>query len=137
MTRVRQFLILSGILLALLTEAVSSGSQASRSVLVGTWTGTVSSRNFASFVVNIKIIPDQKAHLVAEGAPCLAEADLVVTISESNSVTLAGTSRAGESITFKGTVDSSGKQLDLTYIANGSASARCETDQGSGTLDKE
>ena len=65
------------------------------------------------------------------------EAHLTVTTSGSDAVTLAGTSKAGESNTFKGTLDSSGKQLDLTYIANGSSSARCETDQGPGTLEKQ
>jgi hypothetical protein len=108
-----------------------------RNALVGTWSGRVSSTSFASFAITIKINPDLKAHVVGEASPCFGEANLVVTTKGSNYVTLAGSSKAGESITFKGTIDSSGKQLDLTYIANGSASARCETDQGAGTLDKQ
>jgi hypothetical protein len=135
----RQPLYLTPVLLAalLLPHSMLGASQPTRSALVGKWTGTVSSRNFASFVVTIEISPDSKAHLVGDGSPCFTEADLVVTTSGSNAVTLAGSSKAGESITFKGTIDSGGKQLDLTYIANGSSSARCETDQGAGTLDKQ
>jgi len=121
----------------LLPGAVLGASQPTSRALVGKWAGTVSSRGFASFTVTIEIGQDSKAHLVADGSPCVDEADLVVTNQGSNSFTLAGSSKAGESITFKGTIDNSGKQLDLNYITNGSSSARCETDQGSGILDKQ
>jgi len=123
--------------LAILPNTVLAASQPTAAALVGTWTGRVSSKSFASFAVTVKVTPDAKAHLTSDGSPCFAEADLVVTTSGTNAVTLAGSSKAGESITFKGTMDSSGKQLNLTYIANGSSSARCETDQGEGTLDKQ
>ena len=121
----------------LLPHPMLGASQPTRSALVGKWTDRVSSRSFASFEVTIDISADSKAHLVGSGSPCFTEAHLTVTTSGSDAVTLAGTSKAGESNTFKGTLDSSGKQLDLTYIANGSSSARCETDQGAGTLDKQ
>jgi hypothetical protein len=135
----RQRLFLTPVLLALflLPHPMLGESQPARSALVGKWSGRVSSRNFASFVVTIDINADSKAHVVGDGSPCFTEADLTVTTSGTNAVTLAGSSKAGENITFKGTIDSSGKQLDLTYIANGSSSARCETDQGAGTLDKQ
>jgi hypothetical protein len=134
-----QSLFLKAALLAALLLSLSTlgTSQTARGALVGKWTGSVSSRNYASFVVTIDVSTDSKAHLVGDGSPCFTEADLVVTTSGSNAVTLAGSGKAGESITFKGTVDSGGKQLDLTYIANGSSSARCETDQGAGTLEKQ
>jgi hypothetical protein len=51
-------------------------------------------------------------------------------------VVLAGSGPNGDSITFKGTVDSAGTQLTLNYILNASASGKCETDDGAGTLDK-
>jgi hypothetical protein len=137
MKRQRRFLIVVVVTLILLPGTLRGASQPLHGALAGTWSGRVSSINFASFAVTIKITPDLKAHMVGVGSPCLGEADLVVTTTGSNSVTLAGSSKAGESITFKGTMDSSGKQLDLTYITNGSASARCETDQGAGTLDKQ
>ncbi len=104
---------------------------------MGKWSGRLSSRNFASFVVTIDVSADSKAHVVGDGSPCFTEADLAVTTSGSNAFTIAGRSKAGENITFKGTLDSSGKELALTYIANGSGSGRCETDQGAGTLDKQ
>ena len=135
----RQLLFLAPVLLAVMLPHTLGGSPSTRSALVGKWNGRVSSVNFSSFAVTIEIGPDSdsKAHLVGEGSPCFAEADLAVTITGPNSVTLAGSSKAGESITFKGILDSSEKQLDVTYITNGSASARCETDQGAGTLDKQ
>lgn len=128
-----------GLLLVALTvspDLLLGASQQAPVVLVGTWTGLVSSKSFASFAITVKIPADGKAHMVGDGSPCFAEAELVVTSTGPNTVTLAGSSKAGESITFTGTIDRSGKQLDLTYIANGSSSARCETDQGEGTLDK-
>jgi hypothetical protein len=134
-----QSLFLTPVLVAvlLLPHTIFGASQSTRNALVGKWAGRVSSRNFASFVVTIEISPDSKAHVVGDGSPCFTEADLGVTARGSDAVTIAGRSKAGENITFKGTVDSSGKQFDLTYIVNGSSSGRCETDQGAGTLDKQ
>ena len=138
MKRQLRFLV-PALLAVILLPHTLGGSPSTRSALVGKWNGRVSSVNFSSFAVTIEIGPDSdsKAHLVGEGSPCFAEADLAVTITGPNSVTLAGSSKAGESITFKGILDSSENQLDVTYITNGSASARCETDQGAGTLDKQ
>ncbi len=134
-----QTLFLTPVLLAglLLPHPILGESQPAPSALVGKWSGAVSSRNFASFVVTIDISAESKAHVLGDGSPCFTEADLMVTSSGSNAVTIVGRSKAGENLTFKGTIDSSGKQLDLTYIVNGSGSARCETDQGAGTLDKQ
>ena len=113
------------------------GSSATPKALVGKWAGRVSSVSTASFVVTIEIGPDSKAHVVGEGSACFTEADLVVTPTGADSVTLAGMSKAHENITFKGTWDGNEKQLEVTYIVNGSGSARCETDRGAGTLDKQ
>jgi hypothetical protein len=135
----RQTLFLAPVLLTalLLPYPMLGQYHPTRSVLVGKWAGRVSSRNYASFELTIDISPDSKAHVVGDGSPCFTEADLMVTSSGSNAVTIVGRSKAGENLTFKGTIDSSGKQLDLTYIVNGSGSARCETDQGAGTVDKQ
>jgi hypothetical protein len=134
----RQLLFLiPALAVVLLLQTTPGESQSTPSALVGKWMGRISSRNFASFEVTIDVSSNSKAHVVGDGSPCFTEAELVVTVSQSNVVTLAGRGKAGESVTFKGTIDSSGKQLDLTYIANGSSSARCETDQGEGTLDKQ
>jgi hypothetical protein len=106
--------------------------------LVGTWQGRFSSRNFASFPVTLVINQGVGVKLTGAvnlGSPCLRSANLQVTVSGLN-VVLAGSSAKGDSITFKGTVDSAGTQLTMNYILNASASGKCETDDGAGTLDK-
>ncbi len=134
----RQPLLLAPVLLAavLLPQTVL-GSSATPKALVGKWAGRVSSVSTASFVVTIEISPDSKAHIVGEGSPCFTEADLVVTPTGPEAVTLAGSSKAHENVTFKGTLDGNEKQLEVTYIVNGSGSGRCETDRGAGTLEKQ
>ena len=134
----RQPLFLALVLLAvILLPHTMLGSSATPKALVGKWAGRVSSVGSASFVVTIEIGPDSKAHILGEGSTCFTEADLVVTTTGSNSATLAGSSKAHENITFKGTLDGTEKQLEVAYIVNGSGSARCETDRGAGTLDKQ
>jgi hypothetical protein len=134
----RRILFLAPVLFAvILLPPTIFGSSATPKALVGKWAGRVSSVSTASFAVTIEIGPDSKAHIVGEGSPCFTEADLVVTTSGPESVTLAGSSKAHENVTFKGTLDGAEKQLDVTYIVNGSGSARCETDRGSGTLEKQ
>jgi hypothetical protein len=106
--------------------------------LTGTWHGTFSSRNFASFPVTLVINQGVGVKLTGAvnlGSPCLRNANLQLTVSGLN-VVLAGSGPKGDSITFKGTVDSAGTQLTLNYILNASASGKCETDDGAGTLDK-
>ena len=107
--------------------------------LVGTWQGTFSSHNFASFPVTLVINQGVGVKLTGAvnlGSPCLRNANLQVTVNGS-SVVLAGSSAGGDSITFNGTLDSAGTQLDMKYILNASASGKCETDDGAGTLDKQ
>jgi hypothetical protein len=134
----RQPLFLAPVLLAvMLLPHTMLGSLTTPKALVGKWAGRVSSVSSASFVVTIEIGPDSKAHIVGEGSPCFTEADLMVTTTGPESATLAGSSKAHENITFKGTLDGNEKQLEVTYIVNGSGSARCETDRGAGTLDKQ
>jgi hypothetical protein len=106
--------------------------------LSGTWEGRFSSRNFASFPVTIVINPAVGVKLAGAatlGSPCLKGATLNLTVSGSK-VVLAGTDAKGDSITFKGTLDPAGTQLTMTYVVNGSASGKCETDDGAGTLNK-
>src|SRR5271168_3185647 len=131
-----QPLFLAPVLLALiLLPQTVLGSSATPKALVGKWAGRVSSVSTASFVVTIEIGPDAKAHIVGEGSPCFTDADLVVTTTGPETVTLAGSSKAHENVTFKGTLDGNEKQLEVTYIVNGSGSGRCETDRGAGTLE--
>src|SRR5215469_12602177 len=51
-------------------------------------------------------------------------------------VVLAGSDQEGDSLTLHGTLDSTGSLMQATYILNGSASGRCETDDGTGNLSK-
>ena len=133
-----QPLFLAPVLVAvILLPHTMLGSAATPKALVGKWAGRVSSASSASFVVTIEIGADSKAHIVGEGSPCFAEADLVLTTTGPESVTLAGSSKSHENVTFKGTLDGNEKQIEVTYIVNGSGSARCETDRGAGTLEKQ
>jgi hypothetical protein len=121
-------------------SAVQAGAAAGANPppLAGTWQGRFSSRNFASFPVTLIINQGVGVKLTGAvnlGSPCLRSANLQVTVSGLN-VVLAGSDVNGDSITFKGTVDSAGTQLTMSYVLNASASGKCETDDGAGTLDK-
>jgi hypothetical protein len=116
----------------------SAGAATNAPPLVGTWQGRFSSRNFASFPVTLVINQGVGVKLTGAvnlGSPCLRSANLQVTVSGLN-VVLAGSGPKGDSITFKGAVDSAGTQLTMNYILNASSSGKCETDDGAGTLDK-
>ena len=138
-------LVVFGSLFLSLNEAGSSAIQAAANAvassppLVGTWQGRFSSHNFASFPVTLVInqgVGVKLAGAVNLGSPCLKNANLQVDVNGSN-VVLAGSNANGDSITFKGTIDSAGTQLDMSYVLNASASGKCETDNGVGTLDKQ
>lgn len=121
-------------------SAIQAGATAGTNPppLAGTWEGRFSSRNSASFPVTLVINQGVGVRLTGAvnlGSPCLRSANLQVNVNGVN-VVLAGSDVNGDSITFKGTVDSAGTQLTMTYVLNASASGKCETDDGAGTLDK-
>jgi hypothetical protein len=106
----------------------------------GTWSGSFQSdhADMEPFTMTVVISPDANGHLVGTSdlvSECVRGVKLQVTVSGTN-VVLAGSDDAGDSITLRGNVDTSGTLLTLRYIVNGSASGKCETDQGSGTLGK-
>jgi len=68
-------------------------------------------------------------------SPCISAANLRGTIT-GLSVALAGSDNAGDNITLKGTTNTAGTRMSLVYRLNASASGRCETDDGTGTLSK-
>lgn len=108
--------------------------------LAGTWSGTFQSdhANVAPFTITVVVNPDEKGHLIGKSdleSPCVKGIRLQVTIEGSN-VVLAGSDEEGDSLTFRGSMDASGTLMNMRYIANGSASGRCETDQGAGTMGK-
>jgi hypothetical protein len=86
--------------------------------------------------MTVVITPDSSGHLVGVSdliSECVRGIKLQVTVNGGN-VVLAGSDPEGDGMTLRGTVDTSGTLLNLCYIFNGSASGKCETDQGSGTL---
>jgi hypothetical protein len=108
--------------------------------VTGTWSGTFQSdhANVAPFTITVVINPDSHGHLVGNSSlysDCVKDVNLQVTVNGSK-IVLAGSDADGNSLTFRGTIDKTGTLLNLRYIANGSASGKCETDQGSGTMGK-
>jgi hypothetical protein len=117
----------------------SSSQQASQNV-AGTWSGTFQSRqpHFSPFTITVVINPDPSGHLVGTASvssDCLRDGVLHVTINGS-SIVLAGGDDEGDHVTFEGTIDQTGTLLNLKYVLNSSASARCESDDGTGNMVK-
>ena len=122
-------------------QAISgSGSTQPAAEVRGTWSGTFYSKhsNVAPFTMTVVINPDSRGHLIGSStlsSDCLKDARLEVTVTGSN-VVLAGSDEDGDNITVRGTVDKTGALLKASYILNGSATGRCETDDGTGNLAK-
>jgi hypothetical protein len=138
------------LLMLLLTSIVGAGPLRGASVtdgtsqqaaVQGTWSGTFrSSRsNIAPFMITLVINPDMHGHLINKSgisSYCLLkDVDLYFTVNGSNA-SLAGTDKDGNTITFDGTIDKTGRLLTLHYVTNGSATGRCESDNGMGNLEK-
>jgi hypothetical protein len=109
------------------------------SALQGTWSGSFFSRHSSSgFTLTVVITPGSRGHLVGDStlsSSCLKGAKLQIT-STGSKVTLAGSDEEGDSLTIHGTLDGTGSLMQATYILNGSASGKCETDDGTGNLGK-
>ena len=108
--------------------------------LRGTWSGTFFSKhsNVEPFTMTVVINPDSRGHLIGSStlnSDCLKDVRLEVTVTGSK-VVLAGNDEEGDNITMRGTVDKTGTLLKASYILNGSATGRCETDDGTGNLAK-
>jgi hypothetical protein len=122
-------------------RSASGTTQPATADVAGTWSGTFFSKysDVAPFTMTVVINPDARGHLVGNStlnSECLKGAQLEVTVTGSN-VVLAGSDEEGDSLTVRGTVDSTGTLLKASYIINGSASGRCETDNGTGNLAKQ
>ena len=122
------------------SEATASGPNKIAAEVRGTWSGTFYSKhsNMMPFTMTVEITPDAKGHLIGTSSlssNCIRGAKLHVTVSGAT-VVLAGSDEEGDNITVRGTVDSSGSLLKSTYIMNGSATGKCETDDGTGELAK-
>lgn len=133
------------VFLLLVTAFLDSCGGNSRSAMVslaGEWAGSFQSSNtsFAPFTVSAAITQDSDGNLTVMASflnfPCLSAATLKGKLSGGN-VTLVGSDRIGDSIILKGTSNSAGTQMSLSYSLNASASGKCETDTGTGMLRKQ
>ena len=120
---------------------IAAAATSQQAAVQGTWSGTFRSRHshIAPFVLTLVINPDMRGHLINKSgiiSYCLLkDIDLYVTVNDSNT-SLAGTDDVGNTITFEGTIDKTGRLLTLQYVTNGSASGECESDDGTANLEK-
>ena|SRR5215467_3293491 len=108
--------------------------------VTGTWSGTFYSKysDMPPFTITLVITRDEKGHLLGASSlssDCLKGAHLEVTVRGSQ-VVLAGSDQDGDNLTVRGTLDNTGALLKSSYILNGSANGKCETDTGTGGLAK-
>ena len=88
--------------------------------------------------MTVVVAPDSQGRVIGTStlnSDCLKDVRLEVSVKGSQ-VTFAGSDEGGNNITVRGTVDATGTMLKVNYILNGSASGRCETDDGIGNLAK-
>jgi hypothetical protein len=119
------------------TSAADSAQQPATEIR-GTWSGTFFSKhsNVAPFTMTVVINPDARGHLIGSStlnSDCLKGVQLEVVVTGSK-VVLAGSDEDGDSITVRGTLDKTGTLLKASYILNGSATGRCETDGGTASF---
>ncbi|HEX3353642.1 MAG TPA: hypothetical protein VHS34_12520 [Terriglobales bacterium] len=108
--------------------------------VAGTWSGSFQSTHpeTAPFTMTIVIAPGSDGQLSGSAklaSDCFKEGSLHVTINGAT-VVFAGSDAESNNITFRGSLDSSRTLLNMHYVVNGSASARCESDEGEGSLVK-
>jgi hypothetical protein len=104
----------------------------------GVWSGTLFSNhsNAGSFTITVVITSDSEGRFIGNSSlssECLRGAQLQVKVTGAK-IVLAGSDEEGDNLTIAGTLDSTGKILQANYILNGSASGKCETDDGKGQL---
>jgi hypothetical protein len=114
--------------------------------VAGTWSGTFRAEHFraAPFTLTVVIGPDTHGrilgHIINQSGitSCLArgDVDLYVAVNGSD-VVLAGTDQVGNTLTFHGTIDNTGRVLAFNYVTNGSASGKCESEAGTANLQKQ
>ena len=143
------FLIITGLVLSLSITAsgygpgrrtASASTNQNNPDVAGTWSGTFQSKhaNMSPFTVTMVIATNADGELLATASlssNCVSDTVLHVTF-EGSKVVLAGSDSDGNSITFRGALDSSTTLLQMGYILNGSASGRCELDEGDGSMGK-
>ena len=128
-----------GVLLLLISIAGSSQQADVR----GRWSGAFHSRhaNVRPFTITGPIDLDPRARLIYKAqvtTDCFKnfkDVDLEVTVNGPN-FSAAGSNEDG-TVTLLGTIDGTGRLLNLQYIINGSYSGGCQVDTGTGDLQKQ
>lgn len=123
------------------TASATGPASKARIDLKGIWSGIFVSKdaNAGSFAMTVVVHEDSHGQLIGSStlnSDCLKDAQLQVKVTGSE-VILAGSNEAGDDITVRGTVDKTGTALKASYILDGSATGKCETDAGTGTLTKQ
>ena len=131
-------LFFAGVISAPLSLAATA--QPGSDEVTGTWSGTFQSTHpeTSPFTITIVVAPEADGHLVGNASlasDCFKDGALQVTV-KSSTVVFAGSDAEGNNITFRGALDDSRTLLKMHYVVNGSASARCESDEGEGSLVK-
>jgi hypothetical protein len=115
----------------------------------GHWSGTFRSKHFhiAPFTLDMDIdavdVPGhhgrKQGRLTKNSGPtyCLAGNVNLQIDREGSNVVIAGTNGSGDTITFVGTIDTTGTMMMLNYVTNGSVSGKCESDDGTAGLQKQ
>ena len=121
-------------------NAVSAPASSTQPDIKGTWSGTFISKHadITPFTITVVISANSAGHLIGNASlvsACLDSHRLQVTVTGSN-IVLAGSDTRGDTVSFSGTIDNTGTLLTLDYTINGSPSARCEIDNGTGTMAK-
>lgn len=121
-------------------SATAAGATQASSDVSGTWSGTFQSTHpeTSPFTITIVIAPESDGQLIGKASlasDCFKDGDLHVTVTGAT-VVFAGHDPEGNNITFRGGLDNSRTILKMHYVVNGSASARCESDEGEGSLGK-
>lgn len=123
------------------TASAAGPTSKARIDLRGIWSGIFVSRdaNAGSFAMTVVVHEDSHGQLIGSStlnSGCLKDAQLQIKVTGSE-IILAGSNEAGDDITVRGTIDKTGTTLKSSYILDGSATGRCETDAGTGTLTKQ
>ncbi len=123
-------------------SGITAAATSQEAAVQGTWSGTFRSHHIhpAPFTLDVVVGPAMHGRLVNQSGitSCLtgSDVDLHVIVNGSD-VVLAGTDKVGNTLTFHGAIDKTGRVLTLNYVTNGSASGKCESDDGTAHLEKQ
>jgi len=117
---------------------VAASSRQASSALAGTWSGTFQSKHpsRSPFTMTVVIAPGADGKLIGNAsviADCFTDPVLQVSVNGPK-VVLAGSDTRHTSVTFIGSLDTTGTLLTMDYIVGGGGGGRCESDRGEGSM---